>query len=212
MKNFIAAFLLIWLSSVYAISGQKIISNIQDNYKKMKSFESDFTQLQVWELASEESKVTGKIFMKNDDCFRVEMPEGDYIISNGNTVWRYSTENSQVLIEDIKDNDDTMLPGKVFFDFTERYTLKDFFEKKTGDRTYYILELTAPKNQQRFIYRLKVKVNSDFMPTEIECYDLDDNKTVYILENILINSEVDDNKFTYVKKDGIEVIDLRVKK
>jgi|GEM_PF-1788195 len=213
MKNIIVtALTLLLVSSSFAISGQKIISNIKDNYKKMKTFESDFTQIQMWELASEESRVSGKIFMNSDNSFRVEMPEGDYIISNGNTVWRYSTENSQVLIEDVKDNEESMIPGKLFFDFTDRYNLKDFVEKKEGDKQIYILELMAPKEKDRFIYRLKVKINSEFLPYEIESYDLDENKTAYILENIKINSEISPDKFNYVKKEGVEVIDLRKKK
>lgn len=213
MKNIIVtALTLLFISSSFAISGQKIISNIKDNYKKMKTFESDFTQIQMWELASEESRVSGKIFMNSDNSFRVEMPEGDYIISNGKTVWRYSTENSQVLIEDVKDNEESIIPGKLFFDFTDRYSLKDFVEKKDGDKNIYILELLAPKEKDRFIYRLKVKVNSEFLPYEIESYDLDENKTAYILENIKINSEISPDKFNYVKKEGIEVIDLRKKK
>ncbi|HAQ61390.1 TPA: hypothetical protein DCR49_05240, partial [Candidatus Delongbacteria bacterium] len=113
-KIIIAALTLLFVSSSFAISGQKIITNIKDNYKKMKTFESDFTQIQMWELASEESRVSGKLFMNSDNSFRVEMPEGDYIISNGKTVWRYSTENNQVLIEDVKDNEESMIPGKLF--------------------------------------------------------------------------------------------------
>ncbi|MCG2760439.1 MAG: outer membrane lipoprotein carrier protein LolA, partial [Candidatus Delongbacteria bacterium] len=170
MKNYILTLILISLSASFAISGQKIISNIKDNFKKMKSFETDFVQVQLWELAAEESRIIGKIYMKGGDSFRVEMQGGDYIISNGKTVWRYSTENSQVLIEEIKDNEETMLPGKIFFDFTEKYVLKDFFEKKENSKDFYILERVSPKDKQRFIDKLKVKVNSEFIPVEIEYF------------------------------------------
>lgn len=213
MKKFlILTVTFVLIHSAFAISGQKIISNIKKNFSEMKSFESDFTQVQVWELAAEESRVSGKIYMKNDDSFRVEMPEGDYVLSNGKTVWRYSIENNQVLIEDIKDNEDTMLPGKIFFDFADKYDLKDYFEKKENGKDIYLLELTSPKDRQRFIDRLKVKVNSDFLPFEIEYYDLDDNKTTFILENVKINQDAGDSKFRFVQKEGIEIIDLRKKK
>ncbi len=213
MKKFLILTLsFVFLTSAFAISGQKIISNIKKNFSEMKSFESDFTQVQIWELAAEESRVSGKIYMKNDDSFRVEMPEGDYVLSNGKTVWRYSVENKQVLVEDIKENEDTMLPGKIFFDFADKYDLKDYFEKKENGKEIYFLELISPKDKQRFIDRLKVKVNSDFIPYEIEYYDLDDNKTTFILDNVKINEETDDVKFRFVQKEGIEIIDLRKKK
>ncbi|MDD4205548.1 MAG: outer membrane lipoprotein carrier protein LolA [Candidatus Delongbacteria bacterium] len=213
MRNFLILLLTLSLSqSAFAISGEKIISNIKDNYKKMKSFEADFTQVQIWELAAEESRVSGKIYMKNDDSFRVEMPEGDYVLSNGKTVWRYSVENKQVLIEDIKDSDDAMLPGKLFFDFADKYDLKDYFEKKDDGKTVYFLELISPKDKQRFIDRLKVKVSSDFLPYEIEYFDLDDNKTTFILDSVRINIEAAEDKFRFVKNEGTDVIDLRKKK
>ncbi len=200
------------VGSVFGISGQKIISNIKDNYKKMKSFEADFTQVQKWELAAEESRISGKLYMRSDDSFRVEMPEGDYVLSNGKTVWRYSVENRQVLVEDLKDSDDAMLPGKLFFDFSDKYDLKDYFEKKEDGKTVYFLELVSPKDRQRFVDRLKVKVNSGFLPYEIEYYDLDDNKTTFIIENILINKETGGDMFKFVKKEGVDIIDLRKKK
>ena len=67
---------------------------------RITSYNVCYTKLlRMWELAAEESRVSGKIYMKNDDSFRVEMPEGDYVLSNGKTVWRYSVENKQVLVE-----------------------------------------------------------------------------------------------------------------
>ncbi|MBN2857117.1 MAG: outer membrane lipoprotein carrier protein LolA [Candidatus Delongbacteria bacterium] len=203
----LAAFLAI-TTSVFGISGQKILSNITKNYQKMKNFNADFVQVQVWELAAEENRTEGRIYMKNDESFRVETP-GGFILSDGKTVWRYSAENSQVLIENIKENEDTMLPGKIFFDFAEKYELKDYFEKKEEGKTIYFLELVSPKDKQRFIDRLKVKVNSDFMPFEIEYFDLDDNKTTFILQNVIIDGNSDADKFRFEPEEGIEIMDLR---
>lgn len=207
-KILLFAAVMISIPSVFGISGQKILSNITKNYEKMKNFEADFVQVQIWELAAEESRVSGKIFMKDDDSFRVETP-GGFILSDGKTVWRYSAENSQVLIENIKENEDTMLPGKIFFDFAEKYELKDYFEKKEDGKTVYFLELVSPKDKQRFIDRLKVKVNSDFVPFEIEYFDLDDNKTTFILENVITDGEILPDKFRFEAKEGVEIMDLR---
>jgi chaperone LolA len=207
-KILLLATVMIFIPQVLGISGQKILSNITKNYEKMKNFEADFVQVQIWELAAEESRVSGKIFMKDDDSFRVETP-GGFILSDGKTVWRYSAENSQVLIENIKENEDTMLPGKIFFEFAEKYELKDYFEKKEDGKTVYFLELASPKDKQRFIDRLKVKVNSGFIPFEIEYYDLDDNKTTFILKNVITDGDIGPDKFRFEAKEGVEIMDLR---
>ncbi|MFO7810551.1 MAG: outer membrane lipoprotein carrier protein LolA [Candidatus Delongbacteria bacterium] len=192
-----------------AVSKDKIISNIEKNYRKMEFFKADFTQIQYWELADEESKISGKIYMKSDDSFKAEMNDGSYVMSDGNTVWRYSAENSQVLIEDIKDNEDAMLPGKIFFDFTEKYEVDDYYENESDGERIYIVHLISPKDTQRFIHKLKVKVNSRFYPFEIRYFDLDDNSTTLVLENISVDKEIDPSVFLFSAEEGTEIIDLR---
>ena len=211
MKKIIYIITILMLtSSLFSISGDKILSGIKEKIGSIKTFEADFTQVQIWELAEEESKVSGKLYMKDIDVFRVEL-DNDYIFSDGKTVWRYSSENAQVLIEDIKENDNTILPGQLIFEFTDIYEMKDFFEKKEGEKKFYILNLVSPEGNERFINKLKVKVNEEFIPVEIVCFDLDDNKTTYLLSNSLINQEIVPEKFLFTKPEKAEIIDLRKK-
>ncbi|MBN2789106.1 MAG: outer membrane lipoprotein carrier protein LolA [Candidatus Delongbacteria bacterium] len=202
--------IIILFSNLFSISGDKILSGIKEKIASIKTFESDFAQVQIWELAEEETKVSGKFYMKDTDIFRIELDK-DFIFSDGKTVWRYSSENDQVLIENIKDNDNTILPGQLIFEFTDIYEMKDFFEKVEGENKFYVLNLVSPEENERFINKLKVKVNEEFVPFEIECFDLDENKTTYFLSNMLINKEITQDKFIYTKPDKAEVIDLRKK-
>lgn len=197
-------------SNLFSISGDKILSGIKEKIGSIKTFEADFTQVQIWELAEEESKVSGKLYMKDIDIFRVELDK-DYIFSDGKTVWRFSSENDQVLIENIKDNDNTILPGQLIFEFTDIYELKDFFEKEEGKKKFYVLNLVSPEGNERFINKLRVKVSEEFIPTEIECFDLDDNKTTYFLSNMMLNKDISPDKFKFIKPDKAEIIDLRKK-
>ncbi|NOR44312.1 MAG: hypothetical protein GQ534_01905 [Candidatus Delongbacteria bacterium] len=200
--------IIVFASSLFSISGDKILSGIKEKIGSIKTFEADFTQVQIWELADEESKVSGKLYMKDIDTFRIEL-ESNFILSDGKTVWRYSLENNQVLIENIKEGDNTMLPGQLIFEFTDIYELKDFFEKKEGKKKFYILNLVSPEGNERFINKLRVKVNEEFIPVEIVCFDLDDNKTTYLLSNSLINQEIAPEKFLFTNPAKVEVIDLR---
>ncbi len=210
MKSTIFLFITMMIfQTASAISGPRLISSIKANYSKMKTFEADFTQIQIWELAAEESRVSGKIYMKDDDSFRVETP-GGFILSDGKTVWRFSEANEQVLIESIKENEETMLPGRIFFEFTDKYELRDHFERKENGNTVYFLDLASPPDEPRFINRLRVKVDRNFMPFEIDYFDLDDNKTTFILQNIRINEPVESSKFIFEKPfEGVSIMDLR---
>lgn len=211
MKRLVYLFMITTLfSNLFSISGERILSEIKEKISTIKTFEADFTQVQIWELAEEESKVSGKLYMKDTDIFRVELDK-DYIFSDGKTVWRFSSENDQVLIENIKDNDNTILPGQLIFEFTDIYELKDFFEKEEEKNKFYVLNLVSPEGNERFINKLKVKVNEKFIPVEIQCFDLDDNKTTYFLTNMLIDKEISPDKFKFKKPEKAEIIDLRKK-
>lgn len=209
MKKIIYIIVIIaFTSSLFSISGDKILSGIKEKIGSIKTFEADFTQVQIWELAEEESKVSGKLYMKDIDTFRIEL-ENNFILSDGKTVWRYSLENNQVLIENIKEGDNTILPGQLIFEFTDIYEMKDFFEKKEGEKLFYVLNLVSPEGKERFINKLKVKVTEEFIPVEIVSFDLDDNQTTYYLSNSQINKEISVDKFLFTKPENTEVIDLR---
>ena len=200
--------IMMFVSSLFSISGDKILSGIKEKIGSIKTFEADFTQVQIWELAEEESKVSGKLYMKDIDTFRIEL-ENNFILSDGKTVWRYSLENNQVLIENIKEGDNTMLPGQLIFEFTDIYEMKDFFEKKEGEKLFYVLNLVSPEGNERFINKLKVKVTEEFIPVEIVSFDLDDNQTTYLLSGSQINKESSADKFLFTNPENAEVIDLR---
>ena len=218
IKNINTILLLLLLAfqfSLYSISGEDILDNVENKFKELKTFEAEFTQTQFWELADEKSETTGKFYFKQEDTFRIENGE-DYILSDGKTVWRYSAANNQVLIEEVKEDEreSSMLPHKIFFQFTTDYELIDYFTKKSKDgnedNDIFVIKLRTKKGEEKFINGVKAYISSDFITKKIEYKDIDENTTIFEFNKVKIDKPIDEQKFTFKKQDDkIEVIDLR---
>ncbi len=219
IKNSIMILLIFLLSiqtALFSISGEEILDNVKEKFSNLKTFESEFTQTQFWELADEKSETTGKFYFKKEDSFRIENGE-DFILSDGKTVWRYSKANNQVLIEEVKEdneNESSMLPHKIFFQFTTDYDLVDYFTKKSKDgneeNDIFVIKLATKKGEEKFINEVKAYISSDFITKKIEYKDIDENTTIFEFNKVKIDKPIEEQKFIFkVKDDKIEIIDLR---
>jgi len=197
---------------LYGISGEQIVKKFNDNLNKMSTFSADYTQIQYWDLAGEKSESRGKIYAKGKDCFRVES-QNEWVISVKDTVWRYSNSTNQVLIEKTNKNEESLLPGKMIFEFSKFYDVKDFYEKKIKNEDCYIVSFIPKKDNERFVDKISAYIlKSDYMIKKLEFTDIDDNKTEVILENILKNEKLNESIFKLKKGENFEILDLRKKK
>lgn len=194
--------------SLWSANGNDVLKKVNKKFDSMTTMEIEYKQIQKWELAKEESESDGKIYFKKQNNFRVEAGL-DFVLSDGKTVYRYSKSNNQVLIENIKDNEDLLLPGQMFLSFGKNYELKDYFEKTIDGKNYFVLKLSTKKGEEKFINKITAYINEDFIASKIEYEDLDDNKTTLIMSNIQLDKKIPEDKFIYKPIPKTEVIDLR---
>lgn len=205
----ITIYLLLFIYSIgFSITGDDIIENVEDKLKDLDNMSAKFKQVQYLDLSGEEITSEGMVYMKDGKKFRYEL-DGDFIISDGKTVKRYSKANNQLLIENIKEDETTALPTHIIFDFSKNYELKDFIEKTENGKEYYVLFLESRKGEERFIHKVNVFVTEDYLIKKTETEDIDGNKTLYILSDIDIESNISEDKFKANLPESVEVIDLR---
>ena len=203
-KSIIVLIIILIATNSYATSGREIIGNIKKNFKKLNTYSLTFKQTQYLEFTNDSTLAEGKIFYKKDDTFRIEQ-EKNFIISDGKTIYRYSSQTNQVLIEEVKEDKDLFLPGKLFYDFTDNYDLSDYFKK--GKAT--VLKMVSPEGEEKFINSLLVYVDKDNYVFRVDYFDLDDNKTKIEFINRKINPKLDNNIFIFKAKAGVDIQDLR---
>lgn len=208
MKKIYLTTILFVVFSLIAANGNDVLKKVNKKFDTMITMEIEYKQIQKWELAKEESESEGKIYFKKQNNFRIEAGQ-DFVLSDGKTVYRYSKTNNQVLIENIKENDDLLLPGQMFLSFGKNYDLKDYFEKTIDGKNYFVLKLSTKKGEEKFINKITAYINEEFIASRIEYEDLDDNKTTLIMNNIQLNKNIPDDKFIFKQIPKTETVDLR---
>lgn len=189
-------------------SAEAIVKKVRENYEKMQSMQADFVQNYTWSLAGETQTLEGKIFLKKDDRYRVETAT-QTIVTDGATVWTYSPEKQQVIIDHLSKTAEDPLPRELIVKYTRDFKAKLLGTDKSGKVDLYRIHFT-PRDENSFVSEVTAWIEKDtWLAKKIEQHDINDNVTVYELKNIQRDVALADNLFTFKIPDGLEVVDLR---
>ena len=192
----------------YCIDASEIIKKAKQKYESIESFSAEFKQIFKWKLAGETQQHNGKILLKELNKFRIET-DNQFIISDGNTLWTYSKINNQVIIDNIKNAEEIVLPREIFLKFSQQYNPVLLRRENFNESECYVIHLIA-KNENVFIREMKIWIDKNtWFTLKIEHKDINENVTIYVLGNIQINKKIDDKKFMYQPLNNVEIIDMR---
>ncbi|MBN1967742.1 MAG: outer-membrane lipoprotein carrier protein LolA [Candidatus Delongbacteria bacterium] len=195
---------LIFTNFLMSMSKDKVAKGIKSELDKMKNVIIEFEQVQFWELAGEQSSEFGVVKFVDVQKYKIEM-DGNYIIFNNGTVFRYSKENNQILIEKIESNDTSALDIRLLFQLEESFEIFDFNELEDEIK----VNLKPKKHGENMILELNLLLSDKFEAKEMEILDIDDNKTIYKIIKIDKKQVFDDNEFNFKDNGKVEVMDLR---
>lgn len=185
-----------------------IIKKVREKYNNLNSLKADFEQIFSWELAGETQEVSGKIYLKSGNKYRIET-EDQLIVTNGKTVWTYSETNNQVVIDLLNKSPENPLPKDLLFEYSEEYIPHLVGTATIDKRKVYVLNL-VPRDKDAFIKSMKIWVDtSDWFTRKIEQVDINDNINTYHVSNIEENIDLNDSLFNFKTPKDAEVVDLR---
>jgi len=189
-------------------SAESIVKKVRENYEKLQSMQADFVQDYTWSLAGETQTLEGKIFLKKGDRYRVETAT-QTIVTDGETVWTYSPEKQQVLVDRLSKSAEDPLPRELIVKYTRDFKSKLLGTEKIGKDDVYRIQFT-PRDENSFIRQVTAWIDKgSFFAKKIEQHDINENVTVYELKNIQRDATLADNLFTFQIPAGVEVVDLR---
>ncbi len=205
-------FLLVLLSSISSSFAQenanKILSKVRATYDALESLSADFEKEYTWALAGETQSLSGKLYLKKGDRYRIET-ETQTIVTDGKTVWTYSSEKSQLFIDNMEKSKENPLPRDLLVKYTSDFNAKYLRSDKLNETDCHVLLLTA-REEDAFAQSVVVWVDKkSFVALQIEQRDLNDNITVYRLQNLALNAKLAEQLFTFTAPSEAEVIDLR---
>lgn len=196
--------------SVYAANptASEIIEKVQAKYKKTNTAIAKYTQTVQFKLTKMEQSYDGILFLKKEKKYRIETDQ-QIIMTDGITSWAYSPKTNQVVIDNYKEDKNSISPEKFLTEYPNDYYSNLIGTANINNQDTYEMKLT-PKESRSFIKSLKVWVDSkEWFIRKIEIIDMNDNTTVYTVKNIQANVEIGNDKFQFKPTSEIQVIDLR---
>ncbi len=186
-----------------------IIEEVQDLYEDIEYFSADFIQKEQFKLTGSENETKGKIYIKNGTEYRLET-EDQIVVTDGKVVWSYSPHNNQVIVDNVKEGDASLLPRDMLFRYPKNYFSNLLKEEKIGASKYYVLKMTPKEDVHGYIKSLKIWVNTEsYLINKIEYDDLNDNTSLFQIEKMDIKSELPDSLFIFNPPPQSELIDMR---
>ncbi len=194
--------------NLYSQNAEDILKKAEKKYNTIKDVFIEFTQTSVFGVSKIENKFEGKLWMKKNNRYKIEL-ENQTIVTDGKTVWSYYPLNKQVVIDDYKDDPDSFSPDRIMVNVPRNYNAIYIGTEKIQGKNTLILKLT-PKDEKSLLKSMKVWFNKDdYLIEKVEVIDISDNITTYLSKTTSLNTGLKDSLFQFTIPDGVEVLDLR---
>ncbi|MBN2092412.1 outer membrane lipoprotein carrier protein LolA [candidate division KSB1 bacterium] len=193
-----------------AMSAKNIVKKVKDTYQDLRTVVIEFEQDFKWKLAGTNQKVNGKIIIKDNVKYHVEI-DNNTIVTDGITVWNYSRANNQVIIKNSEKADADQLPSKILLKYAEDYNVTLVGEERLQNTDCYVL-LFKSKTGDDYYQQMKAWISKkNWMTSKIEQTDINQNINTYLIRSVQTNTPIDDSNFIFRTPKGVEEIDMRAK-
>lgn len=210
MLAFIKKMLILYLIvvGVNTLSGndkspQDVLKSVRDTYNSYETVCAEYTKTFHWTLADETRQTSGRICTKRGKKFRITTSD-QLIVTDGETLWTLNKMNNQVLVDYAKGEQDNPFL-KSFYDTVLKQYSAEFCDEQNDDTC---IQLHA-KQETEFNQTVKLWIDKKYRIRKIERTDINDNRTVFAIENIDTNISLPDGTFIYEPESGQQIIDLR---
>lgn len=186
----------------------EVLQNVKRKYDSIKDAELRFSQRVKFAVAKLEQSVSGTLFLKKENKYRVELDD-QTIVTDGVTVWSYSAADKQVLVDNFRKDERMLSPEKILTgtpsDFHSTILGREVVKGKPTVRLKLV-----PNDDQSFVQVLRLWVDeTTWFISKVEVVDAGGKETTYIVSNVNVNIGLEDSRFTYTIPEGVEVVDLR---
>lgn len=188
------------------ISGNIFATNIEDlnlKLKKFNSFEAEFTQSVYDEEKDLIQEGVGKLSFKKPNLFKwvYFSPHKNQIISDGDLVYIYDPDLSQVIISNLK-KIDSVTPATIF----AQDNLKDFYNVqliKINNQNWYRCKA---KNIENNFQQIDISFDKKDIINEMQIIDGMKNLINIKYRNVILNRSIDDAYFLFNIPENTDII------
>jgi chaperone LolA len=187
---------------------KQVTEQLHHRYEMIDDAIAQFEQHVKLGFSNIEQNFSGTLKMKKPNHYRIES-EHQTIVTDGITVWAYSTANNQVLIDKYKENSNSISPEQFMLNLPENYYASLLGSGKSTSGNVILLKL-IPKDDRSFVKSVKISVEEQgWLVRKIMIIDVNETETTYIVKDIKLNTNIKEKTFTFDTPEGAEVVDLR---
>jgi len=185
-----------------------VTENLQRGYEMIDDATAQFEQHVRFGFSNIEQTFRGILIMKKPNHYRIES-EHQTIVTDGVTVWAYSTANNQVIVDKYKENSNSLSPEQFMLNLPANYYVSVLGSEKFSEGTVVLLKL-VPKDDRSFVKSVKLSVEEHgWLVRKIIILDVNETETTYTVKDIKLNTNIKEKTFVFETPKGAEVVDLR---
>jgi chaperone LolA len=190
------------------ITVKQVTAHLQQRYEMIDDATVKFEKHVKLGLANIEQTFTGTLKMKKPNHYCI-VSDYQTFITDGKTVWAYSSANNQVIIDNYKENSNTISPEQFMLNLPDNYYASLLDSKQTDSGTVIHLKL-IPKDDRSFLKSVKLSIEEQsWLIRKIVIIDVNETETTYMVKDIKLNTNIPDKTFTFETPAGSEVVDIR---
>jgi chaperone LolA len=187
---------------------KQVTDQLQHRYEMIDDAVIQFEQRVKFGFSNIDQKFTGTLKMKKPKHYRIES-EHQTIVTDGITVWAYSTANNQVIVDTYKENSNSISPEQFMLNLPANYYASLLGTEQQAAGTIILLKL-VPKDDRSFVKSVKLSVEENgWMLRKIVILDVNETETTYTVKDVRLNTNIKDKTFTFDTPAGAELVDLR---
>jgi len=188
-----------------------VVARVDAACAKVHDLSATFDQITTNRTLGEVREAHGVFMAKRPNKVRWEyqQPEAQLFVSDGHSLWVYSPEEKQVLVQAIAQVHVSRLPLAFLAgscDLRQAFDVTLFENAATRRDAADILDL-RPKTPEAGIARMLLEVNSkDYTVEKVTVIDAYQNTTVITLSHVQLNVGLPDRLFQFTPPPGVRVV------
>ena len=186
---------------VQAQTPEAVAQRLQERYGALSSLRASVVQ------TAGGQQLRGTLSVRRD-AFRLDLGH-QVLVTDGGTLWSYSRDDEQVVVQDYEPTRVGFSVGQLFTDYLEVFRVTGATKATIGGVQHDVLTL-RPRQSGMSVRDATLYVrSSDAVPTRVRVHDTNGGTLAFDLRDVQRNVSLPASTFRFDAPSGTEVVDLR---
>ena len=185
----------------WAQTPEAVAQRLQERYGALESLQASFVQ------TAGGQQLRGTLSVRRD-AFRLDLGS-QVLVTDGGTLWSYSRDDAQVVVQDYEPARVGFSVGQLFTDYLDVFRVTGATKATIGGVAHDVLTL-RPRQSGMSVRDATLYVrSSDAVPTRVRVHDTNGGTLAFDLRDVRRNVSLPGSTFRFDAPSGTEVVDLR---